>query len=131
MNISPDYLADTLRRLEARRARHAPLPAPQPRAVPLRIVGWYGTISSVDQVDRRRPRADPGLVESVISEIVGDFLGTREPGENEIEDATIGNEELLRGIPTTGVGGTMKHTDPLRVVLGRERRARGRGRIAS
>lgn len=50
------------------------------------------------------------------------------------EDPTIGNEELLRGIPmqTRGVGGTIRGTNPQGVVIGRDQRrlAQRPGRMA-
>lgn len=110
MNISPVYLADTLRRIEARRTQ---APRPEPKAKPAKewvCVGYYGTIDTVNGVDRRPRRNDPTAVETAISGIVADYL---QPQENEVEDATIGNERLLRGIPAVGrVGGAIWNTRP-------------------
>lgn len=111
IGVSPVYLADTLRRIEQRRAAPATT-TPNPKAAQRqpRIVGYYGTVSSVDQVDRRPWRGDPHAVEYAIGDIVADYL---EPQENEYEDATIGNEKLLRGIPAVGrVGGAIWNTRP-------------------
>lgn len=110
-SVSPVYLADTLRRIEARQAARAPIMVkPKEPAQKPKIVGYYGTIDSVLGVDRRRRQNDPDAVSVALSEIVRDYL---EPADNEVEDATIGNEKLLRGIPAVGrVGGAIWNTRP-------------------
>lgn len=115
MNIGPDYLASTLRRIETRNATPtAPKKKPKP-ATEWVIVGYYGTVSSVLGVDRRRKHNDPHAVDVAIGTIVADYI---EPEKNEVEDATIGNEEILRGIPCCGrVSGTIRGTDPLREIM--------------
>lgn len=120
LDVSPVYLADTLRRIEARQAKPV-MPAKekkQPRR--LVVVGYYGTIDSVLGVDRRPRGVDPLAVETAITGIVHDYL---EPDENEFEDATIGNEHLIRGIPAVGrVSGAIAGTDPVRVLFPHQRK---------
>lgn len=122
MNISPVYLADTLRRIEQRRAAHHQ-PAPQKTPAPttrLVCIGYYGTIDSVRGVDRRPRGVDPDAVETAIAGIVRDYIA---PPENEIEDATIGNEHLIRGIPAVGrVSGAIAGTDPVKALFPRGRK---------
>lgn len=111
MAVSPVYLADTLRRIEARQAIQAPITVkPKTDQRQPRIVGYYGTVDSVLGVDRRPRPNNPDAVDNAIQGIVKDYL---EPPENEFEDATVGNEKLLRGIPAVGrVGGAIWGTRP-------------------
>lgn len=111
MNIGPDYLASTLRRLErGPSTTSTPRPAPIPQRQP-RIVGYYGTVSSVVSIDRRRQPNNPDAVESALAGIVKDYTTPKPAIER--EDPTFGNEKLLRGIPAVGrVGGAIFGTRP-------------------
>lgn len=110
IGVSPIYLADTLRRIEARRAAIRPKPKIKPKPEPPKVVGYYGTVGTVDSVDRRPRGNDPDAVNRAVGNIVQDYI---EPAENEVEDPTFGNEKLLRGIPAVGrVGGVIFGTRP-------------------
>jgi hypothetical protein len=122
--VSPGYLADALRRIEARHtARAEPRRAALRRRRAARIVGYFGTVEIVDQVDRRPRGVDPAAVDvavaSAVDELVDEFLRPYVTAEV----ATIGNEELLRGIPVEGFGGTIRGTGPVHAALKAERDA--------
>jgi hypothetical protein len=60
---------------------------------------------------RFQPHPDPTrAVESAIGQVVADYL---QPRAVEREDPTIGNEQLIRGIPAVGhVRGAIHRTTP-------------------